>query len=342
MRTSSLSLPRSLARSRRSRYRAVVVTRPRYHELPEGSAWDVLDARLGSLELLTPERAAAAARLVRTGRSFGLNLPLDLPDPPFFGREAMRHVVFDMGVGQVLDDKLDNFHPQASTQWDSFGHYGHPRDGFFGGVDTDAVKAGALGIEAWGRSGIVGRGVLLDVARHAQVLDEPIAVDEAQVVGPDLLEGTAAAQGVELREGDILCVRLGWLSHYRSLGADARARLSAGSRDFSFEHFRTPGLGPGPAVAEFLWDHGVAALAVDNPGVEPFPPWAAMDGKMIPEDALHARVLALLGIPLGEFFDLDALADDCADDGVYEFLFTSAPLMIPGGIGSPPNALAIK
>ena len=57
---------------------------------------------------------------------------------------------------------------------------------------------------------------------------------------------------------------------------------------------------------------------------------------------MHARVLALLGIPLGEFFDLDALAEDCAADGVYDFFFTSAPLGIPGGIGSPPNALAIK
>lgn len=52
--------------------------------------------------------------------------------------------------------------------------------------------------------------------------------------------------------------------------------------------------------------------------------------------------MAMLGIPLGEFFDLDTLAADCADDGVYDFCFTSAPLRIPGGIGSPPNALAIK
>jgi hypothetical protein len=53
-------------------------------------------------------------------------------------------------------------------------------------------------------------------------------------------------------------------------------------------------------------------------------------------------VLALLGIPIGELWALDKLAADCADDGQYEFLFTSAPLNKLGGIGSPPNALAIK
>jgi hypothetical protein len=50
----------------------------------------------------------------------------------------------------------------------------------------------------------------------------------------------------------------------------------------------------------------------------------------------------LLGIPPGEFFDFDALAEDCARHGNYEFCFTSAPPRIQGGIGSPPNALAIR
>lgn len=39
---------------------------------------------------------------------------------------------------------------------------------------------------------------------------------------------------------------------------------------------------------------------------------------------------------------LEDLAADCAEDGRYEFLVTSAPLNLSGGVGSPPNALAIK
>jgi kynurenine formamidase len=293
----------------------------------------VLDADLGSLALLTPERVAAAAKLVRSGRRFPLDLPLDVPSPQFFGREPYRHEVFKLGLDNVYDDKLDNFFPQGSTQWDGFGHFGHAELGFFGGRTAADVQAKTLGIEAWARTGIAGRGLLLDVERRGDV-----PPDSAVVVTPDVLAATADAQGVELHEGDILCVRVGWLGWYKGLDEASRIAVSDASRDFSFAKFQIPGIGPGPEVAEFLWDHGVAAIAVDNPGVEPFGP-AALGG---PHDSVHTCVLALLGIPLGEFFDLDALADDCAADGVYEFLFTSKPLGIQGGLGSPPNAMALK
>jgi hypothetical protein len=57
---------------------------------------------------------------------------------------------------------------------------------------------------------------------------------------------------------------------------------------------------------------------------------------------VHTALIPLLGIPLGEFFVLDALAEDCAQDGRYTFMFTSAPLHLTRGVASPPNALAIK
>jgi kynurenine formamidase len=309
--------------------------RPPYAELPDGCAWDLLDPDLGSLALLTPERVAEAARLVRTGKRFSLDLPIDQPNPPFFGREPVQHTVFDYS-DTVLDDRLDNFFPQGSTQWDAFSHFAHSTRGFFGGRDKAAIRDhGANSVDAWHPEGIVGRGVLLDVARHVD-----IAGDSSFVVTPDLLDETAAAQGVELREGDVLCVRVGWIAYYRSLDAGERAELAAKSRG-TFDQFRLPGVGPGRATAEWLWDHGVAAIAVDNPAVEPFAP-SSGGRQFTADDTVHVRVLTMLGIPLGEFFDFEALADDCASDQTYEFLFTSAPLGIPGGIGSPPNALAIK
>ena len=310
------------------------MSRPAYRDLPDGRAWDYLDPRLGSLALLTPERVAAAARLVRTGRRFALDLPLDQPDPPMFGREPMRHEVFQI-LDHVLDDRLDNFFPQASTQWDSFGHYAHSRDGYFMGRSGAEVQGGAPGIEAWAEVGIAGRGVLLDVARRVD-----IPGDEAFAITPDLLDETAAAQGVELEMGDVLCVRTGWLGWYRTLEAEQRGALAERTR--TFVGFEVPGVGPGPAVAEWCWDHGVAALAADNPTVEPMPPSFDADAGFTQDDVVHVRVMTELGIPLGEFFDLDALAEDCAADGAYEFLFTSKPLGIPGGIGSPPNAMALK
>ena len=57
---------------------------------------------------------------------------------------------------------------------------------------------------------------------------------------------------------------------------------------------------------------------------------------------MHPHLLGRLGIPIGELWWLDALADACAADGRYEFLVTSAPLNLPGGIGSPANALALR
>ena len=36
------------------------------------------------------------------------------------------------------------------------------------------------------------------------------------------------------------------------------------------------------------------------------------------------------------------LADDCAEDGVYEFFFTAPPLPITKAVGSPINPMAIK
>jgi hypothetical protein len=308
--------------------------RPRYADLPDGCAWDLLDPGLGSLGLLTAERVAAAARLVRTGRRFSLDLPVDQPDPPMFGREPVQHTVLDWS-DRVLDDRLDCYYPQGSTQWDAFSHFAHSTRGFFHGYDKGTIRDDrVLGVDAWHTKGIVGRGVLLDVARHTDF--DP---STAFVVTPDLLDETAAAQGVEVGEGDILCVRVGWVGWYKTLDRPARERLAEASR--TFVDFTLPGLGPGEGMAAWCWDHGVAALAVDNPAVEPMPPSAAapIDG---PDDMLHVKALAMLGIPLGEFFDFEALADDCAADGAYEFLFTSAPLGIPGGIGSPPNALAIK
>jgi kynurenine formamidase len=306
--------------------------RPSYADLPDGCAWDVLDPDLGSLSLLTADRVAAAARLVRTGKRFSLDLPIDQPNPPFFGREPVQHTVFDYSE-TILDDRLDSFFPQGSTQWDAFSHFAHSSRGFFGGNDKTAIRErGALSVDAWHPSGIVGRGVLLDAGRHLG-----IAADSPFMVTADMLDATAAAHGVEVRTGDVLCVRVGWVGWYRSLDQASREQVAAKSQG-ELEGFALPGVGPGSEIAEWLWDHGVAALAVDNPAVEalPNPAMSNMD------DSVHARVLAMLGIPLGEFFDFEALAEDCANDGVHEFLFTSAPLGIPGGIGSPPNALAIK
>lgn len=50
---------------------------------------------------------------------------------------------------------------------------------------------------------------------------------------------------------------------------------------------------------------------------------------------LHQIAIPNMGLPLGEMWDLEELSEDCAADGVYEFLLVAAPLPVTGAVGAP-------
>jgi kynurenine formamidase len=79
----------------------------------------------------------------------------------------------------------------------------------------------------------------------------------------------------------------------------------------------------------------VSAICTDNPSVERSPGDPA-DGS------LHRRLIPALGMVLGELLDLGELAQACANDGRWDFMFVASPMNLPGGIGSPANAVAIR
>ena len=56
----------------------------------------------------------------------------------------------------------------------------------------------------------------------------------------------------------------------------------------------------------------------------------------------HWVVIPAMGLCMGEIFYLKELAEDCEQDGIYEFFFCGPPLIITGGTGSPINPQAIK
>ena len=143
----------------------------------------------------------------------------------------------------------------------------------------------------------------------------------------EMIERTLAVEGVALRQGDVLLVRTGWMEAYLAANQSLRDGLAGGP-------LRTVGL-TGVDIAEYLWDRRVAAIAADNPAVE------ILLGEDLPLE-LHNYLIGRLGMPLGELWFLEDLARDCRDDGVYEVFLTSVPLNLPGGTGSPPNALALK
>ena len=320
---------------------------PSYRELlegakPAGSSWGLWGDGdvLGCLNLLTPERARRGASCVRKGAVFALNLDMSEPNPPMFGRSAYEHEIVRRQNETSQDEHISGWNTQSSSQWDGFRHIRHPVHGFYNGVDDEAH-----GIHHWARKGLAGRGVLADVARWREAQGRPLKPDTPDPIEAADLLGTLEAQGVAVEPGDVLLVRTGWLAWYRSLDAPAR-------RSYNDAGHPTTGLRPGEEMWGTLWDLHIAAVAADNPALEVWPPASFVapeelqailqDRERLDEVFMHIRLLPLLGVPIGEFFDLDALAADCASDGVYEFMFTSAPLNLPAGVASPPNALAIK
>jgi kynurenine formamidase len=300
-----------------------------YDELPSidglglPHAWGVLDHTLGSIARISVGERRSAAATVTEGESISLNLPFGLIDPPMYGRAAYKHRY--VGVGQnVYEDVIDDFNPQSSSQWDGLLHVRAREFGFFGGETSFEEATQGAGINAWAETGIVGRGVLLDVARWAESVGRGFHAFSGQEITAADLRECAAFQGTEITTGDVVCVRTGWVAAYRALDSAGRAALG---RTFA-------GLRADDETARFVWDNQLAAIAADNPALECAPGDPAVG-------SLHRRLIPLLGTAMAELLDLDRLAARCADLNRWQFLFVAIPLPLPGGVSSPSNALAV-
>ena len=309
---------------------------PRYDQLPRQEAlrarhaWGVFgaDDDLGTINLLTREVVLQASQEIQRGTVHNLCLPLDVPYPSLAGREPYRHRIF-RPVRNMQDDVLDNFHPQGSSQWDGLRHASAREFGFYNGVPAEQAGPGGnrLGIEGWARHGIVGRGVLADVAGYLAASGTPLDPRREFAISARLLAEVLEHQVTQRRDGDILLVRTGFAAAYLRAGPAERADFQARQH--------SPGLAADEDMARFLWDSRFAAVAADNHAVECQPGDPAVG-------YLHRRLIPLLGFALGEWFDLESLASDCAADGRYSCFFTGVPLNLPGGVGSPANSIAIK
>jgi kynurenine formamidase len=321
---------------------------PTYAELlaradaPPGSSWGLLGPA-GTVARLTAERVKDAVGCVRDGKLFGLDWPLDAFNPPLAAwREIPRHVITEPHENG-RDDYLDAFHMQASSQLDGLRHQRHGEHGFYNGVPDDAVRAGGgeLGIEAWADSGIVGRGVLVDIERYL-VQSRGHGLDHSAGEGYDVtvIDAALAFQGSAVCDGDIVLLRTGYSEYYfESLagpGGPARAPGEA-------LNINSAGVGQTEEAVRWIWDHGVSVLASDNIAVECLPtqpgnPFFQSD----PWGMLHQPLIGLLGVALGELWRLGKLASACAADRRYEMMICAKPLYLIGGCGSPANAIAIR
>jgi kynurenine formamidase len=309
---------------------------PRYDELPAApsggrSGWSVFGAgdNLGRIGLQTPEGVRDAAGLVRRGAVFSLNAPHDLLAPPLFNRGALRHTQFGRARAMAYDDVYDNYYPQASSQWDSLAHVAYSHDVYYQGATAEQIALERRNtVEHWAARGIAGRGVLLDLRRT--LADYDPGSSRAFTVAE--LEAARERAGVEFRPGDVVLLHTGFFDHYAEQDDDTRRRIA------NPEHLRAAGIEHTEEMARYVWDSGAAAFASDAPALEVWPP----DDSKPPFGFLHRMLIAQFGLAIGELWWLTDLAADCAADGRHEFLLTAAPLNVPGGTGSPANALALK
>jgi kynurenine formamidase len=294
-------------------------------ELSNWGRWGP-DDEIGTLNLITPAHVAAAATLARTGRVFdlGYTLGADGPQIGLGGRTNPVHLMSATGEprfpdgGGFTDDVV--FMPlQCATQWDGLAHVFYD-DTCYNDVPISTVTArGAsrLAIDALAR-GIIGRGVLLDVARLHGV--DSLAIDHG--IGPDELDAACARQGVEVRDGDIVLIRTGWTRVFKE---GSPADFMRGDPGITLDCCR------------WLRERDVAAVASDNWAVERYP-CGDPDLRM----PVHYVLIRDMGMTLGEMFDLEALAEDCATDGVSEFLLCAPVLKFANAVGTPLNPLAVK
>jgi len=304
--------------------------------------WGEQDKR-GMLNFITPEMIVKAAGLVKQGKVYPLGEEMhgDLPRVITPSRFGVQVVIENDGYDRVtpagqFDPKRNQgaasytiMHNHVGTHLDTLGHI-YRENSLFNNMPPPR-PAGTVHGDAASVKFMVGRGVLLDVAKYKGA--DPLPVN--YWISVDDLKNTAKAQSVEIQKGDILLIRTGWRKMWDQPGPDGRA-------DPAHTKYLQPEPGVGPDALGFLNDMEIVAIGADTAAVEwNFPLQQGYSRRAfggfqgLP---LHVDFIWNRGAYIIEILNLDDLAKDQA----YEFLFVVAPLLLRGGIGVPVNPIAIR
>jgi kynurenine formamidase len=279
------------------------------------------DDQAGAINLITPEKRAAAAGLVRSGRTVSLSRPFPTtpaPNTPNPAQHWMRSFTFPGGGGAAVDYYAISYHGQASTHIDALCHVWNA-DGLWNGRTPEQLTpTGARwgSVDNWS-NGIITRGILVDVPRAR---GEPFVTQDRPVTGEEL-ESIAAAAGLNPQSGDALIVYSGREEY---------------SRANSSRPWGTPGEAGNPGLhascLKPIRDWDVAVLVWDMMDLRP----SGYDVRWTVHGALPSYGVALVDNAL-----LQPLSEACAAEGRYEFMLLLAPLVVAGGTGSPLNPIAM-
>jgi kynurenine formamidase len=293
------------------------------------------DDQRGTLNFITRERVLAACALPRTGQVISCALPFDENGPQTGGGGRHNPIHEMLADGEdVLAGRQDKLPGgfryaddavtmplQCGTQWDALSHVFY--DGrMYNDRDIGLVTSRGASVNAIDhiKDGVIGRGVLLDMARYTRLP----WLDDGTRITPADLDFCAEAFGVTIERGDIVLVRTGMMK--RCLEQKSWEGYCGG-----------PAPGLSVRCARWIFEREIAAVATDTWGFEVRPNETADCFQ-----PLHMISLRNTGLLIGEIFALDDLADACAQDGNYAFLFAAPPLPITGAVGSPINPLAIR
>ncbi|HZA00198.1 MAG TPA: cyclase family protein [Acidimicrobiales bacterium] len=289
------------------------------------------DDEVGTINLITQDVVRRAAGCVRTGRTFSLALPLSEAEgvqtgaiPGRLNPTRTMVAINTPLTGDPTDfctsDDLVVMGLQAGTHWDGLGHVSYAGR-MYNGFPVDSI-----GVSGAARCGIhrirtlVSRGVLLDVAR-ARGVDR---LEGGYAITAGDLDAAAELARVDVQPGDVVLVRTGQVQLLRPPRPDRRAYAAP-----------APGLSLGTVA--WLRDHDVAAVATDNLTLEVFP--GEDPAALLPVHLLH---IVEMGLTQGQNWQLEDLAADCAEDGVYEFLLDASPQPFTNAVGSPVNPVVVK
>jgi kynurenine formamidase len=310
-------------------------------DAPPGSTWGLFDyaRERGMADLAGADEVLAAAGCIRTGECLSLDYALDAFDPPMSRARGLPRHTITAKHEQARDDQLDSFFLQATSQIDGLRHRRAQDHGFYDGHPDEAVVEGSptLGIQRWAQTPIAGRGVLLDIEGCRADAGRPLDHGVGEVLETSDLDHCVQAQGVTLRPGDIALVHTGWAHWYLQLPDEERIAL----RDRRL----ATGFAQRLDLPRWLWEHRVAAFATDTFAVERLPviPDSDFADTAIDDSGMmHQELIAKLGIPLGELWNLHDLTTAASADRRWESFVVAKPLHLTGGVGSPANATAVR
>lgn len=289
--------------------------------------WGADDER-GTVNLISAEVVARGAARARTGKRFPLALPLS-PDGPQVGGVlgrinpartmiAVREILGEDPEGPAVSDDVVSMSLQAATHWDALAHvtWGDRMYNGFPVSSIDDAGAARCGIDKVGP--IVGRGVLLDVARACGV----DRLEPGRAIAPDDLDAAEERARVRVEPGDVVLIRTGHVGVFKE---GRRAEYPVPCPGVSFR------------AARWFRNRDVAAVASDTFVFEVFP-YEQADLRL-PVHLLH---LVEMGLLQGENWDLEDLAADSDDDGEYAFFLSATPEPFVGALGGPVAPVAVK